>query len=67
MNFEQKKVLTKVPHRISGFFEIVDEINGKVIKDPVRVGSRGAGFNLDAFGITKIKLLPNEFVTPDPA
>ena len=60
MYSEQKKVLVKVPHRISGFFEIVDEINGKAIKDPVRVGSRGAGFNLNAFGITKIKLLPNE-------
>ena len=58
MNLEQKRVTVKVPHRISGFFEIVDEINGKNIKDPVRVGSRGAGFNLNAYGITKMKLLP---------
>ena len=58
MNLEQKTVIVKVPHRISGFFEIVDEINGKNIKDPVRVGSRGAGFNLNAYGITKMKLLP---------
>ena len=57
MNLEQEKVIVKVPHRISGFFEIVDEIGGKTIKDPVKIGSRGAGFNLNAFGITKIKLL----------
>jgi len=29
-----KKVIVKVPHRISGFFEIVDKINGVKIKDP---------------------------------
>ena len=57
MNLEQKKVIVKVPHRVSGFFEIVDEINGKPFKYPVKIGSRGAGFNLNAFGITKIKLL----------
>jgi pantoate kinase len=57
MNLEQKKVIVKVPHRISGFFEIVDEIHGKPFKYPVKIGSRGAGFNLNAFGITKIKLL----------
>ena len=60
MNLEQEKVIVKVPHRISGFFEIVDEIGGKTIKDPVKIGSRGAGFNLNAFGITKIELLPAE-------
>ena len=55
MKIEEPKVSVKVPHRISGFFEIVDEINGKAITDPVKIGSRGAGFNLNAFGITKIK------------
>jgi pantoate kinase len=60
MILEQKKVLVKVPHRISGFFEIVDEKNGKKIKDPVKIGSRGAGFNINAFGITEIKLSPTE-------
>ena len=60
MILEQKKVLVKVPHRISGFFEIVDEVNGKIIKDPVKIGSRGAGFNINAFGITEIKLLSAE-------
>ena len=49
-----KKVLVEVPHRISGFFEIVDEINGKKIDDPEKIGSRGAGFCLSAVGKTEI-------------
>jgi len=51
-----KKVIVKVPHRISGFFEIVDEINGIKIKNPENIGSRGAGFNLNSFGTTEIHL-----------
>jgi pantoate kinase len=51
-----KKVIVRVPHRISGFFEIVDEINGKKIKNPEKIGSRGAGFNLNCFGTTEIQL-----------
>jgi pantoate kinase len=51
-----KKVIVRVPHRISGFFEIVDEINGKKIKNPEKIGSRGAGFNLNSFGTTEIHL-----------
>jgi pantoate kinase len=51
-----KRVIVKVPHRISGFFEIVDEINGKKISNPEKVGSRGAGFNLNSFGTTEICL-----------
>ena len=51
-----KKVIIKVPHRISGFFEIVDEINGKKINDPEKIGSRGAGFNLNSFGTTELYL-----------
>ncbi|TFG03478.1 MAG: hypothetical protein EU542_02030 [Promethearchaeota archaeon] len=50
-----KKVIVKVPHRISGFFEIVDEINGRKISNPEKVGSRGAGFNLNSFGTTEIQ------------
>ncbi|MFX0057253.1 MAG: hypothetical protein ACFE85_05585 [Candidatus Hodarchaeota archaeon] len=46
------KVIVEVPHRISGFFEIVDEKNGKLIENPVEVGSRGAGFNVNAMGKT---------------
>ncbi|UCD02264.1 MAG: hypothetical protein JSV23_04415 [Promethearchaeota archaeon] len=49
-----KKVTIEVPHRISGFFEIVDEINGVKIKDPERIGSRGAGFCVNAVGKTEI-------------
>ena len=48
------KVIAKVPHRISGFFEIVDEINGVKIKDPEKIGSRGAGFCVSAIGKTEI-------------
>ncbi|MHA1932894.1 MAG: pantoate kinase [Promethearchaeota archaeon] len=51
-----REVIIEVPHRISGFFEIVDEIDGTKIKNPERIGSRGAGFNLSAVGRTKIKL-----------
>ena len=50
------KIIIKVPHRISGFFEIVDKINGNKIEDPERIGSRGAGFNLDAVGRTEISV-----------
>jgi pantoate kinase len=49
-----KKIITEIPHRISGFFEIVDEINEVKIKDPERIGSRGAGFCVNAFGKTEI-------------
>ncbi|MFX0026686.1 MAG: pantoate kinase [Candidatus Hermodarchaeota archaeon] len=51
---QKHKVIVEVPHRISGFFEIVDEINGIKINNPERIGSRGAGFNLNSFGRTEI-------------
>ncbi|MHA1293121.1 MAG: GHMP family kinase ATP-binding protein, partial [Promethearchaeota archaeon] len=54
MNY--KRIIVEVPHRISGFFEIVDNINGVEIKDPERIGSRGAGFNLSAVGRTEIRI-----------
>jgi len=50
-----KKIAFEIPHRISGFFEIVDQINGVKIKDPVRIGSRGAGFCVNAKGKTEIQ------------
>ncbi|MHA2392948.1 MAG: pantoate kinase [Promethearchaeota archaeon] len=50
------EVVVEVPHRISGFFEIVDEINGVPINNPEKIGSRGAGFNLSAVGTTKIQV-----------
>jgi pantoate kinase len=49
-----KKIIVEVPHRISGFFEIVDKINGVSINSPEKVGSRGAGLCLGAKGKTEI-------------
>ena len=54
MSNRTKKIIIEVPHRISGFFEIVDEINGVKIIDPVKEGSRGAGFCLSAKGKTEV-------------
>ncbi len=54
MSKRTKKVTVEVPHRISGFFEIVDKIKGVKIDDPERVGSRGAGLCLGAKGQTEI-------------
>ncbi|MFO8019481.1 MAG: pantoate kinase [Promethearchaeia archaeon] len=58
-----KSVTISVPHRISGFFQIVDTINGVKIKNPQKIGSRGAGFNLSAKGTTKI-ILKQKNLTP---
>lgn len=52
----KKEVIVDVPHRISGFFEIFDELNGNKLTDPIEIGSRGAGFNLSAVGKTKIQI-----------
>ena len=52
----KKEVIVDVPHRISGFFEIFDELNGNKLTDPIEIGSRGAGFNLCAVGKTKIQI-----------
>ncbi|MFX1238859.1 MAG: pantoate kinase [Promethearchaeota archaeon] len=46
----KKKIIVEVPHRISGFFEIVDQVSSI----PEKIGSRGAGFNLNAIGRTEI-------------
>ncbi|MFX1418629.1 MAG: pantoate kinase [Promethearchaeota archaeon] len=54
MSERVNKVIVNIPHRISGFFEIVDEINGIKIEDPERIGSRGAGFCVDAVGKTEV-------------
>ena len=48
------KIIVEVPHRISGFFEIVDKENGIPIKIPEKIGSRGAGFNVSGVGETVI-------------
>jgi len=47
-----KKIVVEVPHRISGFFEIVDKKKGIPIKNPEKIGSRGAGFNVSGIGET---------------
>ncbi|MFX0076739.1 MAG: hypothetical protein ACFE96_14950 [Candidatus Hermodarchaeota archaeon] len=49
-----KKIVVEVPHRISGFFEIVDKENGVPIKNPEKIGSRGAGFNVSGVGKTAL-------------
>jgi len=49
-----KEITVAVPHRISGFFEIVDKVNGKKISNPEQIGSTGAGFNLSAIGKTSV-------------
>ncbi|TXT63563.1 MAG: Pantoate kinase [Promethearchaeota archaeon] len=51
---ERKKIIIKVPHRITGFFEILDTKNGIKLENPEKIGSRGAGFTLSAMGTTKI-------------
>ncbi|MFX1499315.1 MAG: pantoate kinase [Promethearchaeota archaeon] len=56
MIHQPHNVIISVPHRISGFFEIVDEIDGVKIDNPEKIGSRGAGFNLNNFGTTEISL-----------
>jgi pantoate kinase len=48
------KIIVEVPHRISGFFEIVDKENGIPIQNPEKIGSRGAGFNVSGVGRTAI-------------
>jgi len=48
------KITVEVPHRISGFFEIVDKINGTKIDNPEQIGSRGAGFNVNGKGRTDL-------------
>ncbi len=44
----------KVPHRITGFFEIINKNNKVHSSDPANIGSRGVGFTLNAFGTTII-------------
>jgi len=48
------KITVEVPHRISGFFEIVDKKNGNIINNPEQIGSRGAGFNVNGKGRTDL-------------
>ena len=60
MSERKDEIVVEVPHRISGFFEIIDELNGSKIEDPEKIGSRGAGFNISSFGKTKITTIDRE-------
>lgn len=51
MKKNSKKVIVEVPHRISGFFEIIDSFT-----EPEKIGSKGAGFCLSAVGRTEISV-----------
>ncbi|MBY8983173.1 MAG: hypothetical protein KGD57_09505 [Candidatus Lokiarchaeota archaeon] len=55
-----KDILVRVPHRITGFFEIVNMKNGIKLDNPELIGSKGAGFTLSAYGYTKIRTSPLE-------
>jgi len=53
-----RKVEVWVPHRISGFFQMMDPKEKDSQKDLTKIGSRGGGPALTAFGKTKITILP---------
>lgn len=46
-----------VPHRISGFFQIIESGGGIPVDDVSKVGSRGGGPSLTAYGRTTIEIL----------
>lgn len=45
-----------VPHRISGFFQIIESGGGIPVDDVSKVGSRGGGPSLTAYGRTTIEI-----------
>lgn len=47
----------KVPHRISGFFQIMDQKGKNPLDSPEDIGSRGGGPALSSFGVTRIEKL----------
>ncbi len=54
-----KEVFIKIPHRISGFFQMMNPVNDLKKKQPSQIGSCGGGPSLTAYGKTHIKLLDN--------
>ena len=56
-----KQVTVRVPHRISGFFEIVDHVlpENPTMEELATIGSRGGGPCLSLCGETMIKLQAN--------
>lgn len=53
------RVVVAVPHRISGFFEIVDRVlpDGAGLEDLASIGSRGGGPCLSACGTTTVRFV----------
>jgi len=54
MEKKVKKITVEVPHRLTGFFQIVDTRKGKKLSTPEQIGSRGAGISLSGTGKTTI-------------
>jgi pantoate kinase len=54
MTAKKKKTIIKIPHRLTGFFEIINTKNGDRLENPEEIGSRGAGISLSAMGKTSI-------------
>ncbi len=60
MKEQTEEIIVKVPHRITGFFEIVNEREHFKFNNPEAKGSRGVGFTLSVNGTTKIICKPLE-------
>jgi len=52
-----EKISILVPHRISGLFQIVDYGGGRPMDDISKMGSRGGGPSLSAYGKTTVELV----------
>ena len=50
----EKQIEVWIPHRISGFFQMMNPETTKKIKNPLKIGSRGGGPALEVYGKTKI-------------
>jgi len=61
---KQVEVEVWVPHRISGFFQMMDPSLSSDQLDPINIGSRGGGPALNAYGKTHISLLSSESDSP---
>ena len=62
-----KQVEVWVPHRISGFFQMMDPSLPRDQMDPTMIGSRGGGPALTAYGKTHISLLSSDSNDPSNA
>ncbi|GAB4327669.1 MAG: pantoate kinase [Promethearchaeota archaeon] len=54
MSEEVTTVTVRVPHRISGFFQVVESERGRPLEDLAKVGSKGGGPALTAWGTTTV-------------